>query len=176
MREKLNEWWANHIPDDILIFRNGLEEQCVFVRGEIAGLFLDIATDISKYKSYTEEWDKEFERVFPYVIGTHYSKSVKLPVMELDLSKIGMKIILRCNMYDWCISVESKREVVCDFLDLETNREGYFEGFPKNRIYAAYSKNNRNNFSICLKDKYEVYMFMRILRKWAVDNFKNDKE
>ena len=51
MREKLNDWWSNNKPDENLIYKNGLTEQCVFVRDKLMGnLFLYIATDYLKYK------------------------------------------------------------------------------------------------------------------------------
>ena len=167
MKQNINDWWRNHIPDDQLVFRNSLEEQCIFVRDKLLGLFLDVTSDLDKYETYSDEWNEAFEKSFPSVIGEHYSKSVKLPVMELDFSKIGIKVVLRCNIYDWCISIESKNAITCDFLGLITDKQGYFEGFPKNRIYAGYSKHNNKNFSLCLYDQYEVYTFMRILRRWV---------
>ena len=91
MREKLNDWWSNNKPDENLIYKNGLTEQCVFVRDKLMGnLFLYIATDYLKYKKLWDERCKILDDFMPDVIGTHYSKSVLLPVMEMDLSKIGL--------------------------------------------------------------------------------------
>lgn len=53
MREKLNDWWSNNKPDENLIYKNGLTEQCVFVRDKLMrNLFLYIATDYLKYKKF----------------------------------------------------------------------------------------------------------------------------
>lgn len=171
MKERLNDWWSNNEPDENLIYKDGLREQCLFVRDTLMlNMFIDIATDYLKYNVFSDELRAIFEYFVPYVIGTHRSKSVLLPVMEMDLSKIGLKIVLRYNFYDWCISVESENEINCDFMELVTNEKGYFEGFPKDRIYDIYSSQNNKNFSVVLNNKYEVYVFMFLLRNYVMNN------
>lgn len=168
MREKLNDWWSNNKPDENLIYKNGLAEQCVFVRDTLMGnLFLRIASDYSSEKTFDER-SEILDNFIPSVIGTHRSKSVLLPVMEMDLSKIGLKIVLRYNFYDWCISVESENEVDCDFMGLITDQKGYFEGFPTDRIYKNYSETNKKKFSVVLNNKYQVYTFVYLLRNWVI--------
>lgn len=174
MKERLNDWWNNNEPNEGLIYRHGLGKQCIFVRDTIMlNLFLGIATDYYKYKEFSDKRSKLYESFHPSVIGTHISKSVKLPVMEIDLSdKLGIKIVLRNNFYDWCISVESENEIDCNWLRLiNPTNKGYFEGFPRDRIYSPYSETNRKNFSVVLNGEYEVYTFMYILKNWAIDKF-----
>lgn len=173
MRVKINEWWSNNKPDEKLIYKDGLVEQCLFVRDTLMlNLFIDIATDYLKYGDYSDERNEIYHNFVPLVIGTHYSKSVKLPVMEMDMSKIGLNIILRYNFYDWCISVESNDEVNCDFMGLVTGQKGYFEGFPTDRIYDNYSSQNNKQFSVVLNNKYQVYTFMFLLRNWVMNKNK----
>ena len=103
------------------------------------------------------------------------SKSVKLPVMEIDLSKIGIKIVLRCNFYDWNISVESEKDITCDFMGLindGNNSYLYFQGFPEDRKHDTYSETNKRNFSLCLRDEYDVYTFLFILRNFLINQNK----
>lgn len=86
MRVKINEWWSNNKPDEKLIYKDGLAEQCLFVRDTLMlNLFIDIATDYLKYGDYSDERNEIYHNFVPLVIGTHYSKSVKLPVMEMDM-------------------------------------------------------------------------------------------
>lgn len=173
MRVKINEWWSNNEPDEKLIYKDGLAEQCLFVRDTLMlNLFIDIATDYLKYGDYSDERNEIYHKFVPLVIGTHYSKSVKLPVMEMDMSKIGLNIILRYNFYDWCISVESNDEINCDFMGLVTGQKGYFEGFPIDRIYDNYSSQNNKKFSVVLNNKYQVYTFMFLLRNWVMNKNK----
>ena len=173
MRVKINEWWSNNEPDEKLIYKDGLAEQCLFVRDTLMlNLFIDIAADYLKYGDYSDERNEIYHNFVPLVIGTHYSKSVKLPVMEMDMSKIGLNIILRYNFYDWCISVESNDVVNCDFMGLVTGQKGYFEGFPTDRIYDNYSSQNNKQFSVVLNNKYQVYTFMFLLRNWVMNKNK----
>ena len=177
MRKNLNDWWLNNIPDENLIYKDGLKKQCSFVRDKLMrDMFLGIATDYFEYKTFSDERSAIFESFVPYVVGTHRSKSVLLPVMEMDLSKIGLKIVLRYNFYDWCISVESENNIECDFMGLITDDRGYFEGFPTDRIYENYTSWNKKNFSLVLNNDYEVYTFMFLLKNYVMNNFKNNKE
>lgn len=173
-KERLEDWWNKNIPDEKLIYRQGLTDQCVFIRDRIMiELFLHICTDIDKYKSFSKQWDKIYDTFHPFVISKHTSKSVRLPVFELDLSRIGLKIVLRNNFYDWCISVESEKEVDCDWMGLiDPKDKGFFEGFPNDRIYEPYyADRNNKNFSVVLRNNYEVYTFMVILRNWAINKY-----
>lgn len=168
MREMLTQWWRSNIPNDNLIYKDGLKEQCLFVRKLMQDLFLEPETNYS-----SKEWDEQskilndFE---PIVVGTHRSKSVKLPVMEICLPNLGFNIVLRYNFYDWCISVESEQEVDCDFMGLVTDQKGYFEGFPNDRIYERYSDDNKKRFNVVLNNDYEVYTFVFLLRNWVLNN------
>ena len=168
MREMLTQWWRSNIPNDNLIYKDGLKEQCLFVRKLMQYLFLEPETNYS-----SKEWDEQskilndFE---PIVVGTHHSKSVKLPVMEICLPNLGLNIVLRYNFYDWCISVESEQEVDCDFMGLVTDQKGYFEGFPNDRIYERYSDDNKKRFNVVLNNDYEVYTFVFLLRNWVLNN------
>ena len=168
MRETLTHWWRSNIPDDNLIYKDGLKDQCLFVRKLMQDLFLEAETNYS-----SKEWDEQskiLDKFEPVVVGTHRSKSVRLPVMEICLPKLGLNIILRYNFYDWCISVESEQEVNCDFMGLVTDQKGYFEGFPNERIYERYSDNNKKRFNVVLNNDYEVYNFAFLLRNWALNN------
>lgn len=168
MREMLTDWWRNNIPDENLIYKDGLKTQCLFARRLMRDLFLDYETNYS-----TKEWDEQsriLDEFEPAVIGSHHSKSVKLPVMEICLPKSGVKIILRYNFYDWCISIESDKEIDCDFMGLITEQKGHFEGFPSERIYERYSDNNKKCFNVVLNNDYEVYTFVFLLRNWVLNN------
>lgn len=177
-KERLNDWWSKNEPDEKLIYRDGLRHQCVFIRDEIMiNLFINICTDIDKCKNFSKQEYKIYDMFHPFVISKHTSKSVKLPVFELDLSRIGLKIVLRNNFYDWCISVESEKEIDCDWMGLVNPKDkGYFEGFPNERIYEPYyADRNNKNFSVVLSNDYQLYTFMYILRNWAIKKY-NIKE
>ena len=166
MRENIKDWLENNKPEDNLIYKDGLYDQCDFVKNTLMRkLFLHVASDYSLDMEFDEQC-KIIENFAPYVVGTHRSKSVLLPVMEMDFSKIGLKVVLRYNFHDYCISIESQKDIECDFMGLLTDEKGYFEGFPENRIYEKYSETNKKNFSLCIRDRYQVYTFLFLLRNF----------
>ena len=168
MKENIRDWLKNNEPADNLIYRDGLYDQCRFVENTLMqNLFIRVASDYDPNMGFDERC-KVIENFIPSVVGTHCSKSVLLPVMEMDLSKIGLKVILRYNFYDWCISVESEKDIECDFMGLLTDEKGYFEGFPKDRIYEKYSESNKKNFSFCMDSWYNIYVFMFLLRNFFI--------
>lgn len=168
MKENLQTWMSDNVPDETLIYRDGLTKQCIFVRDVLMfDLFFELCYPNKEMQAIAyDKRSKIYDSFIPFVVGTHTSKSVKLPVMEIDLAKLGVKIILRYNFYDWCVSVESVKDVECDFLDLITDKKGCFEGFPENRIYDKYSESNKRNFSAVFNNKYQVFVFLYILKCW----------
>lgn len=175
------KYYRDHLPVDIstwirvnhaeekLIFKDSLIKQVCFMRDRIAqDLFLEPEYKQLKRLKKIHSGDSEiFEKEFqPMVIGTHRSKSVLLPVTEINLKSVGVKIVMRNNIYDWCVSIESEKEIHCDFKGLITSEKGYFEGFPTNRVYDNYSEKNRKNFSFCIQGYYELYTLLFLLKDY----------
>ena len=155
-------WYSVNEPDEKLIYGKGCHDQIYFVRNVICGsLFFE--KEYPNVKAFTDEWDNALVENEPKVISTHCSKSVILPVMEIDLKSVGVKIFLRNNFHDWCISIESEKDINCDFKGLVTDRKGYFEGLT-GKVYCKYSENNKKKFSVVLNNDYEVFTFMWLLR------------
>ena len=121
-------WIRVNNPDEKLSYAKGLGDQVCFVRDTICEML----------SSTYEEWRDNL----PLVISTHYSKSVKLPVFQINLEKYGIEMILRCNFYDWKISVKSDKPLDFDFMGLFNPTEEisylYCEGFPKDNVYGSY--------------------------------------
>lgn len=163
----VTSWIRVNEPDERLIYKNGLGHQVCFFRDTIMrGLF---------YKCCCGEYEHDtYDEFQPIVVGTHYSKSVLLPVMEIELKKYDVTITARYNFYDWCISIESSRELNFDHMGLITDQKGYFEGFPENKIYDAFEK-NKYNYSFCINNDYEFYTLMYLLRV-HLTNLEAEKE
>lgn len=188
----LNTWWSNNEPDEKLIYRDGLPRQCSFIKDSIMyRIFLRVVTDYGIYSKKLMSLhygDPEYNKIdsictaiydnfIPMVIATHTSKSVRLPVFELTLNKdeVKLKILLRNNFYDWCISVESNIPIEHSFLGLvDKVNVGYFEGFPKERIYDRYDKSDHQKFSVVLDSDYEVYTFMMCIAEFIKEITKKD--
>lgn len=72
------------------------------------------------------------------VIGEHRSKSIALPVVEVKIERLGLRIIMRDNFYNLAVTVESTRPIgfappepwgVSQSADYM--HECYFEGFER---------------------------------------------
>jgi len=94
------------------------------------------------------------------VIGTHKSKSVLLPVMQLSTDSVTLTI--RYNFHNFAVSVDSKKDVPWVFDGLfdskTTSASCYFEGFQKGIVYGSYDSNPRQ-FSFHVRSKEQFYVF-----------------
>ena len=97
---------------------------------------------------------KIYSGVEMHVVGEHISENIKLPVVQLKLPKNTMKVTIRDNFHDVCVSVDScfpvqnMQDRVSGFFDVIPGR---FEGFPRNLVYGSYSSNPQQ-FSLSVDD------------------------
>ena len=103
------------------------------------------------------------------VISTHYSKSVKLPVFQINLEKYGIEMVLRYNFYDWKISVKSDKPLDFDYMGLFNPTEEisylYCEGFPRDKVYGSYEQSH-SQFTIEIGSHYDLYTFIFLLKNY----------
>ena len=148
-------WIRVNEPDENLIYANGLGNQVCFVRDILCQLL----------RSTYEEWRDNP----PLVISTHYSKSVKLPVFQINLEKYGIEMVLRYNFYDWKISVKSDKPLDFDYMGLFNPIEEfsylYCEGFPRNKVYGSYEQSH-SQFTIQIGSDYDLYTFIFLLKNY----------
>jgi hypothetical protein len=162
-------WIRTHRPDENLIYKEGLGKQVCFIRDDItANLFYSII--------HGKEYDHDkYESLCPLVIGTHRSKSVLLPVMQINLDKFGIKMIVRNNFYDWKLSVISDKDIKCDFKNIFKEKDKkpissvYCEGFPKELVFGRYC-DNKKQFTVELDCNYHMYVFMYLLRDYLINS------
>lgn len=157
-------WIRVNEPRETLIYRKAQGEQVCFVRDVISDrlVFADMG------------WDEHDE---PMVISHHYSKSVKLPVFQITREDLGIEFVLRCNIYDWKISVKSEKPLDFDFMGLFNPKEVVnrycCEGFPEDKIYGSYEQNH-SQFTIEIGSEYNVYAFFFLLRNYlGIRNVQN---
>lgn len=157
-------WARVNKPRETLIYRKEQEEQICFVRDILSDrlIFADMG------------WDEHEE---PMVISHHYSKSVKLPVFQITREDRGIEFVLRCNIYDWKISVKSEKPLDFDFMELfdpkKVVKDTFCEGFPKDKIYGSYEQNH-SQFTIEIGSEYNVYAFFFLLRNYlGIENDQN---
>ena len=148
-------WIRVNEPDKNLIYAKGLGDQVCFVRDILCPLL----------RSTYQEWIDNP----PLVISTHYSKSVKLPVFQINLEKYGIELVLRYNFYNWTISVKSDKPLNFDYMGLFNPTEKilsvYCEGFPKDKVYGSYEQNH-SQFTIQIESRYDLYTFIFLLKNY----------
>ena len=148
-------WIRVNEPDENLIYAKGLGDQVCFVRDRLCQLL----------RSTYEEWRDNP----PLVISTHYSKSVKLPVFQINLEKYGIEMVLRYNFYDWKISVKSDKPLNFDYMGLFNPTEEisylYCEGFPRDKVYGSYEQSH-SQFTIEIGSHYDLYTFIFLLKNY----------
>ena len=157
-------WIRVNEPRETLIYRKAQGEQVCFVRDVISDrlVFADLG------------WDEHDE---PMVISHHYSKSVKLPVFQITREDLGIEFVLRCNIYDWKISVKSEKPLDFDFMGLFDSKKVVnrycCEGFPEDKIYGSYEQDH-SQFTIEIGSEYNVYAFFFLLRNYlGIRNVQN---
>lgn len=148
-------WIQVNEPDENLIYAKGLGDQVRFVRDRLCQLLRS---------TYEELRDNP-----PLVISTHYSKSVKLPVFQINLEKYGIEMVLRYNFYDWKISVKSDKPLDFDYMGLFNPTEEisylYCEGFPRDKVYGSYEQSH-SQFTIEIGSHYDLYTFIFLLKNY----------
>lgn len=164
----LHNWFmANRLAGTNLIYAKSAEDQIMFVRDTLSSLFLreDIKSNFTD-KFNSEDWYKIRLNTVK-VIGTHRSKSCKLPVYEISFVP-GNIITMRNNFYDWKVSVDSEKEINIEYAGLfnpdASMSSVCFEGFPEDRCFGPYS-NNKKQFSVEIFSEYALWAFL-----WQIAN------
>ncbi len=149
MKQLLLSWLRNDEVDDKMIYKNAAERQEVFMRDSVCNYLLHVPA---------------------FVISTHRSKSITLPVYGFTMRN-GVKIICRDNFYDWKVSVQlpyRPKEGVIIPKDLVSDGYGkdiadcYFEGFKEEWVFPAFNPddNEQLNFSIEVNNDYRLYTLL----------------
>lgn len=161
MKKVLNEWCRDHIPDDKMLWKEGYFDQVNFISRQIPNI---LAKSYEEFKKMTEE------EIF--VISTHMSKSIILPVYNFVWN--GWEFMLRENFYDWKISViapEKYKDIEIDFMNIFNQEQDYsihyFEGFNSEWVYESYKK-NKQKFSFEITNNYKLFTFFWILKNYVM--------
>ncbi|MBP1308994.1 hypothetical protein JOD82_002014 [Paenibacillus sp. 1182] len=153
MMEKmsLQLWATENKPPKDMHFYSAYWDQIMFVRDQLTSLIYGSIIDGEPFRG---------------VISDHVSKSVRLPVYLFEVKELQLRLILRGNFYDWKLSVESDKPVICDFGDLidgnKTWSHHYCEGFEHHWIYDSFHANNQQ-FTVELSDDFTLYTFIWLL-------------
>jgi len=146
----LQEWANANKPKEDLIYKEGYWDQIIFVRDNVLGV---LSRNYEEFVAIRDSAE---------VISSHRSKSVCLPVFQFKITD-GTIFTMRCNFYNWIISVNSPNDVNVDFMDLFNPTQQllhvYCEGFPKELVYGPYSE-NKQKFTIEISaGDYYIFTF-----------------
>lgn len=162
----LQAWISEQVVGDNMLWKGAFGYQMKFIRDDIKPL---ISTGL----------EYEDSKTVATVISTHRSKSIVLPVVEMQRRDLGLRLVMRHNFYNWKLSVISERPVEADFGGLfhttppvEPDYTGdplgpaSFEGFPAQYIFGYYAT-DRRRFSAEIWDDNGMwtacFLFMKAL-------------
>lgn len=158
---KLADWWPAHPPADELFWKDGYDHQCSFVLNTLGSVL------ITGGVGWSPDNLIELIKNSIWVISTHSSKSVKLPVFHLKHPTKGLELVMRNNFYDWKITVISDEPIVDNFYDLFNKTEKidavYCEGFDPSWVFGPYAENQRQ-FTIETSNDYALFTFFWLLK------------
>ncbi len=143
----LRQWCkAAELPGENMIWRPSYEDQLAFVCRELPRAWGGALCDNDQLR----------------VVGTHVSKSLRVPVYGLRLPEHGVRAVLRSNFYDWKVSVLSDRPLDEGFGRLfdpcKVHTPEYCEGIPPDLVFGSYV-NDATTFTVAMPDRLEVFAF-----------------
>jgi len=106
----------------------------------------------------------------PYVVNTHRSKSIILPVIEVR-TPYGVRVFVRDNFYDIKVSVEAPRPCDNDLFGLLAGGDGYlafcyFEGFQDEWIHPPFVL-GAEKFSV--SSNWDEFLSLAKALRWYFD-------
>ena len=160
--------WARKNPiEETMYWAKPASKQLCFVRDDLSSCLASSQEERTGIQFQTE------------IIGEHTSKSIKLPVYELNYR--DCKFIMRNNFYDWKISICLSYKIPClysdDFVGLfnpaTTIKSIYCEGFNERDVYQSFNDYVKEmmkgktfpdrKFTIEIQTNQELYTFFYVL-------------
>lgn len=152
---RLIDWWLIYAPSNNLVIG-----QCGFVFNELASLLVTTHPTGAR-------WGEVIESV-SYVVSTHTSKSVRLPVFRLVHPGGGLELVMRNNFYNWQVSVISSEPIKDNFHGLfvptRTIDAVYCEGFDPSWVFGSY-ENDQRRFTVTLGGDHTLFTFLWLLTR-----------
>lgn len=147
---ELQEWAIENEPLENMRYYKGYWDQIIFIRDVINGIFHNTRDKMNSV----------------YVISTHTSKSIELPVYLIEVKEYNLKIILRDNFHGWIITVISEVPLEIESKNLfdchKTVEKVYAEGFKDSLVKNNYAE-NKKEFTINIDNKFKLYTFIHLM-------------
>lgn len=156
--EKLQIWAVENEPGDQMIYKSSWWGHIKFVRDTILNMLYVKKNDDREYSEIMEYMGEQYD-----IIGTHTSKSVKLPVYEFRYK--GATIVMRYNFYDFQVTIDSsvKLDIPMDLLDSYSYL--CLEGFPQKYIDKPLYPESKTTFSCSISSSYKFYTFLFLIKQ-----------
>jgi len=149
-------WLKENKPAKEMFWYNNFWNQVVFVRDELPKTLVP--------KNKFEQYDRVSKDI--HVISDHTSKSILLPVYELNHYDAELKLIMRNNFYDWKVSVTSTRPIKANFGNIFDPKQPvpsvYCQGFLDSWIFGPYAENPKQ-FTVEIKDRNELFICLWLI-------------
>lgn len=152
MNRLLVDWMREWKIDEDLLWKKAAIDQACFMRDIVC---------------------QDLLKVHCFIVSTHVSKSVLLPVYGFVMRN-GIKVISRYNFYDWKLSVKLPGSLPNNYLPTEVMSGGvkgqipsyYLEGFSEKWSYGPYEPENPKcrKFTIEVGNRYQVYTLLFLLK------------
>ena len=162
----LQAWLIENEFDDTYLYKKAWWNVYVFVRDIIFPLIVHSISDytpvLDKYGLVDWNHEIEYTNTIHSIIGSHYSKSLRHPVIQIKLPQI--MLTFRCNFYDWEVMVDSQVPIYLPYPLIlnDENTHLYYQGIPEefiiHNIYDA--KTNNKKFCYQCDTNYQFYAFM----------------
>ena len=143
---KIQKWFLDNEPSETLLYHKTWWANNVFIRDRIV--------------------ESLFNTTEAEVVGSHYSKSIKCPVIKTVYK--GVEILWQYNFYDWQVMVKSPKFINLKNLKLYAADGDYFyyQGIPAEYQFKPYAKSNRQEFAINVYGELmDVWAFALELKK-----------
>lgn len=161
----LQKWIEGHPVRDEMLWKGAAGHHIMFVRDSLVPVF---GAGL-KYEQMRDAVS---------VISTHRSKSIELPVYQLERPDRDLRVVLRNNFYNWKMSVLSGEPVKADFDGLfyttppvepdytgDPLHEVYFEGFPRDLIFGYYAQSDGRRWSAEISGDEELWTTMFLMMR-----------
>jgi hypothetical protein len=156
----LQKWLMENQPEDKMLWNKSFWNEYVFWRDEVIPLFYSSRNyDYNNYDQYGIDTNKHHE-----VVGEHWSKSIKNPVLKLDYK--GCTMVFRYNFYDYEIAIINSKDIILPMAGLFRSKEAsfYYQGFSEEYQLKTRYEDNKKEFMVSIGGRYYFFTFMFLLK------------
>jgi len=153
--------WTNENITDHNIATNKAWLQTRFINNRLCGV---LSTDY-------EDWERNINNIF--VVATHQSAGITLPVYKIRLDNKTIFTLLGESDDRWVLSVDSPVDLDTDFMGLFDPEEQISRcnctRIPAGSLYGSYSE-SRKQFTVWIRNHYMMYTFFWIYADQVLGN------